>query len=540
MIRYLSQVFLLFSLVAVTVVNAGISISPAILGFSAGPGGNYRIPITIRNTSKEREENLKLYVESTRSDQDVTMLKWVKISKEKLQLKPSATEKINLKIKIPGNASGDFRVTLYIDQDEAVVRQQVPIADEDDPGEMQLGRRRSLDLPRKFSGQIVQTMRMGIPIRVRIQNASNANWKEPQLTYGRVNLTPVKRERGDFAMVSVVINPGFYDTEVKGTCKLLHSKTKKELKVAALDGGGENVLPAIEKLLRCHFKGVPPAGTYLTVMDLMQEVRGSNNPVKKQLRARLVVDDALIAKLEKRGESEARAVADGKSPLMVEPQLIKQTPKSTPKSETVVVTNPTNKTLNVIARFKPYADSRKRNPKVKVKPQKFKLRPSKDKKVKLQIKPSKGAAAYGKLILSVKGSESLEVPVLIMPQKVKLKAAATVSGAKIVFNREKELATITAKLAMEGTSHLEEVQADITIENSKGEAVKITQMDGVGDLLLPGEKSSLTLIMGLKELKDEEYTARIKLKAAGEFAATTELKFKVDRESQQVIQQVTQ
>lgn len=520
-----------------TAANSGVSISPAILGFSAGPGGNYRIPITIRNTSEEREESLKLYVESTRSDQDVSMLQWVKISKEKLQLKPDATEKIDLRINIPGSASGDFRVTLYIEQDEEVVRQQVPPAEDEDPGEIQLGRRRTLDLPRRFSGQVVQTMRMGVPIRVRIQNADNANWKEPQLAFGRLNLTPVKKSKGDFAMVSVVSNPGFYDTEVKGTCKLLHAKTKKELKVAALDGGGENVLPAIEKLLRCHFKGMPPAGTYLTVMDLVQEVRGSNNPVKKQLRTRMAIDNQLLAKLRARGEQGKPAAVEGESPLMIAPDLIRQEPKGRPKPESVVVTNPTDKTLQVTARFQPFSDSRKRVPKVKVKPQKFKLRPSKEKKVSLQIKPAKGAAAYGRLILSVKGEKPAVVPVVIVPQKVKPNVKVTLDDPKVELNKKEEQVTVTAQLAMVGSTHLEAVEAGIRIENSKEEPVKITQMDGVDELLLPGEKVVLTLGVSLKELKDEQYSGVIQLKADGGFEQSVDFKFKVDRELEETLVQ---
>ena len=529
--------WLLCAVLVVVPAHAGVSISPAILGFSAGPGGNYRIPITIRNTSKEREENLKLYVESTRSDQDASMLEWVKVSKEKIQLKPSATEKVDLKIKIPGSASGDFRVTLYIDQDEEIVKQQVPVAEEEDPGQIQLGRRRTLDLPRKFSGQVVQTMRMGIPVRVRIQNAENANWKEPQLSFGRLNLVPVKKEKGDFAMVSVVMNPGFYDTEVKGTCRLLHAKTKKELKVAALDGGGENVLPAIEKLLRCHFKGMPPAGTYLTVMDLVQEVRGSNNPVKKQLRTRMVVDEKLLTKLQSRGDQEKKIAVSDKAPLMVEPSLIRQQPKGRPKSESVVVTNPTDRVLNVVARFQSFSDSRKRAPKVKVKPKKFKLRPAKEKKVSLQIKPAKGAAAYGKLILSTKGGEPVEVPMVIVPQKVKPNVSAMLDDAKVDLDREKEWVTISAQLAMTGRTHLEDVEVGLRIENSKGEPVKITQMDGVGDLLLPGEKRELTLGMSLKELKDEQYNGAIVLKGSNDFEQRTNLKFSVDRERPEILSQ---
>ena len=277
----------LFSLCALflglhEVAVAGMSIKPAIISFSGAPGGAYKVAIEIQNSSRTETEFLKLYVESSEVNRSgnweftrkrggkKTMLDWIHLEQEELALMPGEKRSVMLLVKVPRGSAGDYRVALMVDQDATkMASKQTDSAGGQLEALLQLGRGAS-KTPQKTTAKIIKTMRVAIPINVRIKDTKDRNWNRVNTKATEASVAIARGGKGSFVINALVNNQGDYDTSLQGACSVLHAKTKAKLKVASLDEAVLNILPVSERLAQCHFEGALPPGQYLAVMDLLE------------------------------------------------------------------------------------------------------------------------------------------------------------------------------------------------------------------------------------------------------------------------------
>lgn len=526
---------------------AGMSIKPAIINFSGAPGGAYKVPIEIQNTSRTETEFLKLYAESSEVNQSgnweftqsrggkKSMLEWVRLKQSEIALQPGEKTTIDLIVKVPRGSAGDYRVALMVDQDATKMTPQAQSGSEDLDALLQLGRGRGTT-PQKTTAKIVKTMRVAIPINVRIRDDNNRNWNRPMLQYGEVQVAIARGAgTGSFVINSVVNNGGDYDTSVQGGCSVLHAKTKAKLKVAALDEGGVSVLPVSERVAQCHFEGSLPPGQYVAVMDLVQEVTGGGAPKTRQLRSPFTVSAKFSQQMQLLASPGGAESGRPRTPLMLTPGIVTQQPKGfRAKPFTVTVTNPTKKTLNVQTKFINRTYGKKNRPSVKVKPSRFKLGPGKSTRVKVSVKPQGKSPAYGKLMLvarETKGSVPATVPILIVPQKAKLVQKAAVSKINVEADGAKKNLVFTAVLVNKGNSHFNDVAVELNLLNFLGEKVFTEKMRVGRELVLPKESGKLFLKKALNQLQDDTYTAEIIAREGKRVLSKEQIRFKLEKGS---------
>ena len=546
-ILVLASVPLLFGVEAV----AGMSIKPAIINFSGEPGGIYKVPIEIQNTSRNETEFLKLYAESSEVNRSgnweftrkrggkKSMLEWIRLQQDEIALQPGEKTTIELLVKVPRGSAGDYRVALMVDQDATKMAPQAERASEDMEALLQLGRGRGAT-PQKTTAKIIKTMRVSIPVNVRIRDAKNRNWDRPMLKYGPVQVGIARGAgTGSFVMNSVVNNQGDYDTALQGACSVLHAKTKAKLKIAAIDEGGVSILPVSERLAQCHFEGSLPPGQYLAVMDLMQEVTDGGAPKSRQLQSPFTVSQQLSQQMQLLASPGGAESGRPRTPLMLTPGIVAQQPSGfRAKPFTVTVTNPTKRTLNVQTKFINRTYGKKNRPAVKVKPSRFKLEPGKSKRVKISVKSKGKSPAYGQLMLvakETKGSIPATVPILIVPKKAKLVQKAAVTKINVEPDVAKKNLVFSAVLVNKGNSHFNDVAVELNLINFLGEKISAEAMRVGRELVLPKESGKLFLQKSLAQLRDDTYSAEIIAREGKRELSKEVIRFKLEKNSDGIV-----
>ncbi|MBT3348480.1 MAG: hypothetical protein HN398_08595 [Thiotrichales bacterium] len=547
-LKVLSLSLLLLSVQSTAV--AGMSIKPAIINFAGAPGGAYKVPIEIQNTSRTDTEFLKLYAESSEVNQagnweftqksggKKSMLSWIRLDKSELALAPGETTSVELIVKVPRGSAGDFRVALMVDQDASKMKStQAASGAEDLESLLQLGKGRNA--PQKTTAKIIKTMRVAIPINVRIRDSRNRNWNRAVVNTSEAKIVIAEVGKGSFAINVVADNKGDYDTSLRGACSVLHAKTKAKLKVAALDDGGVTILPESRRLTQCHFEGSLPPGEYLAVVDLLEEVMGGGSPKTKQVRTPFTVSQKFSQQMQLLASPGGENSGRPHTPLMLTPSMVAQQPeRSRSKPFVISVTNPTKKSLHVYTKFLNRTYGKKNSPKVKIKPKKFKLAPGKTQRIKLSVQPRGKSPAYGKLVLvtkETKGSVPATVPILIVPKTAKLVQRAELVKLNVEPDASKKNLIFSAVLVNKGNTHFDDVMVDLTLINFLGESVGTDQMKVGRSLVMPKESGKVFLQKLLSRVSDDIYTAKIVVKEGKGVLSKATLKFKLDKKSDEII-----
>ena len=186
----------------------------------------------------------------------------------------------------------------------------------------------------------------------------------------------------------------------------------------------------------CYFQGALPANKYTAAADLSLQTSGMNNKVTKTIKTPVEIDEALAAAARSQSTgfgSEERP----HTPLILEPERLAQTfRRNRIKPITIKVTNPTQETMKVAAKFRNSFKKRSKRVKTRIKPAHFKLRPGRTTNVKFTPTPKAKQGVFGRLMFTVKGMDGslpASIPILLTPEKTKLQAMARIVGFQARF-----------------------------------------------------------------------------------------------------------
>ena len=552
MIKTIITAILLLSLIPLHAF-AGMKVSPAIIRTNLLPGGTYNTLISVQNTSKEKTEYLKIYLESNEQNPEgkwkytkdkggvMSMISWAGVAPDRLTILPGEKADISMKIKLPKNISGDFRVAIMVEQDQSKGPPPPPI-ELDDVDDIRLGKYREKDGPKKIGYTLIKYMRVAIPVYIRARQPSKAAEEiVPEVKIGKVKIGVAEEDQGAFKTFVLVENKGTFDVQVKGLCSILHSKNRSALKIAELSGGSITILPKSKRQVEFIFSDALPAGNYIASANLKFNTRGFKKVVRKQAKTRFAINDNMAKKLLL-ATSGSSAGDTPFVPLLIDPVRINLSPRGTRiKPLKLTITNPTNKTLNVRSIFKSTSKSKKTKPSVKIIPDRFSIEPGKSECIRVQIKPAGKGPVYGRLLFAVKGmggSRPAEVPVMILPKGVKLNPSGSIANFEALLVKSGKSVKISGKLKNTGNAHLDDISAEIFIKDFLDNPVKKNRASVSRKILFPAEKTRLFSDFALTDLKDDIYKAVFVVKSKGAKTISNSFRFKVDSESDEVVRLV--
>lgn len=550
MIKTIIAAILLLSLIPLHAL-AGMRVSPAIIRTNLSPGGSYNTLISVQNTSKEKIEYLKIYLESNEQNPEgkwkytknkggvMSMISWAGVAPDRLTILPGEKADISMKIKLPKNVSGDFRVAIMVEQDQSKGPPPPPI-ELDDVDDIRLGKYREKDGPKKIGVTLIKYMRVAIPVYIRARQPSKAA-KEimPEVKIGKVKIGAAQEGQGAFKAFVLVENSGTFDVEIKGVCNILHPKNRSALKIAELSGGNITIMPKSKRQVEFVFSDALPVGNYIASANLKFNTRGFKKIVRKQAKTKFAINDSMAKKLLKLATSGSPGGDTPFVPLLVEPDRIDLTTQGTRiKPLKLIITNPTNQTLNVRSIFRSASQSKKGKPSVKIIPDKFSIEPGKSERIRVQIKPASKGPVYGRLLFAVKGmggSRPAEVPIMILPKGVKLNPSGSIADFEVLSVKDGKSVRISGKLKNTGNAHLNDISAEISIRDFLDNPVKKHRASVNRKILFPAEKTRLSSDFSLSDLKDDTYKAVFIVKSKGAKTISESFRFKVDSKSDEVV-----
>ncbi|MCD4674748.1 MAG: hypothetical protein K8S18_01980, partial [Desulfobacula sp.] len=378
---------------------AGIKVVPAIIRVTLPPGGTYNTEIWIQNSSRERVEYVKVYLESNEKNPEgkwkydkgtggiMSMIPWTSVTPGTLSIQPGGKARIALRLNIPKRAYGDYRVALMLEQD----RSKSPLPDKEmDIEDILLKKHRKERVPEETRLRLTQGVRIAVPVHVRaMAKSASAKRVVPQIKLKNLNMGIAGDGKGAFQTTLMVENTGSFDIEATGACKLLHGTKKSMLKITDLSGEKIVIMPKSKRLLKFIFSDSLPVGDYIASVNLKIKNRGFEKIVRKGIKASFKIDNTMA-------ESLAKLAAAGNSggdtpsvPLLVDPgriNLISRGARIKPLKLTV--TNPTNQTLNIRSIFRSASQSKKGKPSVKIISDRFSIEPGKSERIRVEIKPA--------------------------------------------------------------------------------------------------------------------------------------------------------
>ena len=553
MIKIIITTILLLFLIPLHVF-AGIRVSPSIIRTNLLPGGSYNTLISVQNSDREKTEHLKIYLENNEKDTEgkwkytknksgaMSMISWAGVTPDTLTLLPGEKADIIMKIKLPKNISGDFRVAIMVEQDASKGPPPPPI-ELDDTDDILLGKYSEKTGLKKIEMTLIKYMRVAIPVYIRAQQPSKAAEEiMPEIKIGKVKIGTAKEGLGAFKAFVLVENKGTFDVEAKGLCSILHSKNRSALKIAELSGENITIMPKSKRQVEFVFSDALPVGNYIASANLKFNTRGFKKVAGKRTETRFAIDDNLAKKLLKLATSGSPGGDTPFVPLLIDPGRINLSPRGTRiKPLKLTVTNPTNQTLNIRSIFRSASQSKKSKPSAKITPDRFSIKPGKSERIRVEIKPAGKGPVYGRLLFAVKGmggSRPAEVPVMILPKGVKLNPSGMMANFEVLPVKDGKSVRISGKLKNTGNAHLDDISAEIFIKDFLDNPVKKNRASVSRRVLFPAEKTRLFSDFPIADLKDDIYKAVFVVKSKGVKTISESFRFKVDSESDEVVRLV--
>jgi len=554
-IRNIFLFALLFLLILPSAAFAGIHIVPAIIRVDLSSGKNYNTTIQLQNTSRENTEHLIIHLEGSERDAkgqwkyskiaggEMSMLPWTKIGPTALSLPPGEKGTITLQLDIPKQAKGDFRVALIVEQDQSKMLSDEPEEDLDTM-DIELGKRLDRKKAEEITANMVQYVRVAIPVYVRALQASALAKMDvvPRVKLGKLKISRAEEGQGTLRASLLIKNTGRFDLKATGACKILHGAKKTTLKIVDLSGKGMTILPKSERMVDFIFSAPLPVGNYIASAGLKFKTRKFDNVVNKGARAPFKIDKAMAASLAKLASGGVTGTNVPYVPLLVDPVRISLSPKGIRiKPLKLTITNPTNQTLNVRSIFRSASQSKKNKPSAKIIPDRFSIEPGKSERIRVEIKPADKDPVYGRLLFAVKGmggSRPAEVPIMIVPKGVKLNPLGSIANLEVLSVKDGKSVRISGKLKNTGNAHLDDISAEILIKDFLDNPVKKNRASVSRKILFPAEKTRLFSDFSLSDLKDDIYKAVFVVKSKGAKTISESFRFKVDSESDEVVRLV--
>ena len=468
------------------------------------------------------------------------MIPWSAVAPASFSIEPGEKAELTVKLKIPKGIYGDFRGSIMVAQDAA--KMDKDLQKKIDLDNILMGKSDGHGRPQEVLRTIKQYVRVAIPVYVRVQQKSALKRKfAPQLKLGKLKIGTANEGEGTLKTTLFVENRGYFDLRVGGTCRILHGTKKSLLRITDLSDKKITVMPRSKQLIAFTFSDPLPAGNYIMSVNLKAENRGFDNPVRKSMQTGFNVSPEMAATLSKMAGDDAGSNIP-QVPLLVDPGSINLNPERTKiKPFKLSVVNPTNKTLGVRSIFRSASKNKKSKPSVTITPSKFDIEPGKSKRIRVQIKPGGKEPVYGNLLFGVKGMKSsrpVQVPVMIVPQGLKLKRIATISELEATTINDDKSVRILGLLKNTGDVHLGTISVEISIRDFLDNPVKEIRGSVGRKTLLPAEKTRVYGNLLLADLKDNTYKATFSVKSNGVKVISNSFRFKVDSESDEVVRMV--
>lgn len=558
MIKMLKQIsliiliLLLLNLLNAGQLHAGFGVGPSTVKLNLPPGAEREVKVFVQNSSREGLEYVKAYLESSeenvfgewkftgRKAGTMSMLNWVTVTPSEFTLKPGERGSVLVRFKVPVTASGDYRLALMIAQDRDKALQALPdVSEIEDIGDLQLGKHRKAGLPGKYKMRVIQTMRVAVPLYVRVQKGSGSEKEmRPKIKLGKLSMKPADAGKGTLTASLIVSNIGVYEITVRGASSIIHPQSRSTLQITDLSNGALRILPGDKRLLQFNFSGNLPVGSYLAKADLKIKTRNSDALINKSTRQTFRVDAKMAKEMTRLsalgGGDDSRPIV----PLIVRPLRVDDSFRGKRiKPLQISVLNPTKKKMVVNPLFRSSIRGKGR-PKVTISPKRLNIPAGKSKKVKFTIKPRKKGPVYGNIFFTVKGMKGarpLSVPVMLLPEGTKNRVRGVLAGFKpVLLKGNKELRTM-ATLSNTGPGHLDGISISVKLKDFLGNPVKESGAKNAKGLLLPGEKTSFYTSFQFADLKDDIYQAEISVRSGNAKELKSTFKFKIDRTTDQIV-----
>ena len=532
---------------------AGLKVVPSIIKVDLSSGKTYKTNIQVQNISREKAEELKVYLESSQKTAEgkwkyakdaggaTSIVSWATVTPATISLAPGQRANVTLQLKIPKTASGDFNGALMFAQDPSRMASTLPTK-EVDAADIQLGKHRQENLQKKTTITLIQYMRIAVPVHLRIMNPSAlARIKQiiPKIKLGMLKAVPAGEGKGTLEISLPAENKGIFDLQVTGSCKILHGFSKSLLKIADISGERMIIMPEGKRRISFIFSDPLPAGNYVASASLKIKNRGYEKTINKDVKTSFTINAKTAAKLKELAGTGVSGSDVPIVPLLVDPLRIDLAPRSNRiKLLKLSVANPTRDTLVVRSVFRSASQTRKGRPSVKITPDKFTIKPGRSERVRVQIKPSGKGPVYGNLLFAVKGMKAClpaVVPVMIVPQGTNLKGMGVLKDFEPSTTRAGKSVRILGWLNNSGQVHLDEISAEISIKDFLGDAVTKKRASVGKKILLPAEKTRLYNDFSLDDLKDDTYEAVFTVKSKNVKPIKKGFKFKLDRNAKQII-----
>jgi P pilus assembly chaperone PapD len=532
---------------------AGLKVVPSLIKTDLLPGKTYKTNIQVQNISREKTEELKVYLESSQKTAEgkwkyakdagaASIISWATVTPATISLAPGQRVNVTLQLKIPKTAMGDFKGALMFAQDPSRMASTLPIK-EVDAADIQLGKHRRENLLEKTTISLIQYMRIAVPVHLRIMNPSaSARIKQiiPRVKLGPLKAVPAGEGKGTLEISLPAENKGIFDLQVTGSCKILHGTTKSLLKIADISGERMIIMPEGKRRISFIFFDPLPAGNYIASASLKIKNRGYEKTINKDVKTPFTINAKTAAKLKELAGTGVSGSDVPIVPLLVDPLRIDLSPRSNRiKPLKLSVANPTKDTLVVRSVFRSASQTRKGRPSVKITPVKFTIKPGRSERVRVQIKPSGKGPVYGNLLFAVKGMKAslpAVVPVMIVPQETNLKGMGVLKDFEASTTaRAGKFVSIMGWLNNSGHVHLDEISAEISIKDFLGDAVTKKKASVGKKILLPAEKTRLYSDFSLDDLKDDTYEAVFTVKSKNIKPIKKGFKFKLDRNAKQIV-----
>ncbi len=495
---------------------AGVSVTPAFVRIGkVVQQTEYIVPIEVTNTSAVKTEYFNVFVE-TRGTQvngapAATVLGWTEVTPSIITLESGEKAKINFKVTIPKGYVGDYRVFVAIMQDPSKYRSYVSKSKlSQSIGSMQFGKK-SVKSAGEYKTSVNSFIKINVPIVLRAVTAEQvATINLKDVKYGQFKVIATDSQKGVMAITLPVSNMSKFDVSIGGSCAVFDAKSKRKLKVVGVNKGSITIQPKTSGKLECFFKSPLPEGSYQIRGDFLVGIKGQSGKRQKNLRDMISIDKDFAKKISSKGHGgDDRPI----TPILLTPAMLEQVIKGgNIRPVTIEVVNPTSQALSLSARFR---SSTKNKVKATISPSRFKLAPGSRKKIKLNLSASnKKTAVFGWLSFTAKqtsGSIPASIPVMMVPDKLKLKQRLRISKSKTTLSADVKWVDISTVLqnSTKGKPALY-LNAKLSLnELVSGAQVASKFMSMSKTTLLPGDKIKLVARVNFSKLKNGVYKLKI-------------------------------
>lgn len=512
-IRY---VFLLVLILApIGKVVAGLSITPAFIRLDkTTQGKTYNIPVTVTNQSAKKTEYFLVDVEAPQKIINglpaSKVLSWAKVKPSKITVQPGEARKVMMSVNVPKGYTGDYRVYLTIMQDPKKYELEIKKKKiQAQVGLMQLGKT-STRLP-EFKTHIKALVKVNVPVVIRaLKPGQKPKLRSKDVSFSKMKITPSSHKDKAMTLVSNVKNKSRFDVVLKGGCTALNKKGTKKLMRADLQQG-LLLQPKATAQVECHFGSPLPRGTYRVQGDFIADIKGNRKPLKIAKRHKIKVDKSLASQIAGKGVSGAGNNLI--TPLLLSTNMVQQEVFNGKVRKVIIeVTNPTSKKMSVNSAFKLTNNTRA---KAVFKPKKFTLKAGDSKRISIDFKSKdKKSPIYGFIKFSskqAKGAPPVSIPVMLIPDGLKVKQKAIFSDIKAVLTAGGTKVLVTSKINNSKDSkealYMNSVITATNIET--GVMTYDTKADLSSENLLPGTSVNVKGEIDFNKLKDGVYQVQL-------------------------------